>query len=192
MSGLLANTISASSGTTITVPSGTVIYNPGRVIQIKNTWLSDPTTFSLTGAYNLYQDIPNLYVTITPYKPSSRFYIACRVFCEGGNVNTPTWDGVWVIKRNGYAIGLPPQPGTLPVGQAMGVLGYYSNDQSSTPEMVFWDYVDTPNLAGPITYQVALSSQQGTTMYINRTVTDTNAGNFERGTSSITVWEIAG
>ena len=194
MSGIKTNKLAASTGTTISVPSGTTIYNPGRIVQVKNTYLQSEATISITSGYNNYQDITGLSVTISPYKATSRFYIVARVFCEASSTNMATWDSAWVIKRNGYAIGRPPQPGPgdgLPLAQQVGSLSYWSNDADSTPEIVFWDYVDTPNSLGPHVYQVALASTTGGTIYLNRTVNGATSGGYERGTSSLTVWEIA-
>ena len=65
MSGIKVNKLAASTGTTITVPSGTVIYNPGRIIQVKNTYLQSEATISITSGYNNYQDITGLSVTMS-------------------------------------------------------------------------------------------------------------------------------
>jgi hypothetical protein len=75
----------------------------------------------------------------------------------------------------------------------MAALYFFDTDADSTPETVYFDYCDTPNSTSALTYQVVVSAAAtSSTLYINRTVGSSTAGGYERGTSSITLLEIAG
>ena len=74
-------------------------------------------------------------------------------------------------------------------------VGYYGNDQDSTPSVTsFSNFVYEPNQASgtAITIKVGVVNTQGTgTFYLNRTVTDTNSTSYEKGVSSLTLMEVA-
>ncbi len=73
----------------------------------------------------------------------------------------------------------------------MAAISYYANDGSSTPEMMFFDFYDSPATTSAVTYQVyANSVNAAITLFTNRTVTAGGAS-YEYGSSSITLWEIA-
>ena len=99
---------------------------------------------------------------------------------------------MWSVKRNGTPVGQPSQPGSLIIGIHMGALSYYGADNDSTGETIFFDYYDTPATLSSITYQVCLATATAFTLYTNRNVNGTSSGGYERGTSSITLFEIAG
>jgi len=53
-------------------------------------------------------------------------------------------------------------------------------------------YLDSPATTSATTYKIQIYNNNGSgTIYINRSQDDTNASNFPRGVSSITVMEIA-
>lgn len=190
MSRLVVGQLQAASPTTnlITVASGDTVYSPGSVVQMVNTTIYTPTAVGLNGETN-FVDVPSLTATITPKSASSRIYVTSRWFGEtsGGNVN---WDVSFGLKRNGTVIGQNPSSGGRN-GISMAALSYYLQDGNSTPEMMYLDFYDTPSTTSATTYQVyAVAYTTATTLYTNRTVTASTA-NYEYGSSSITLWEIA-
>ena len=84
----------------------------------------------------------------------------------------------------------------LPVGVLMGTsITYDAANNASTPEHAVYSYFDTPSTTSQITYKVGVYQGQSATQtwYTNRTVGDsTNNSQYERGTSFISVTEIAG
>lgn len=162
----------------------------GTILQVVNFYSTTPTSQSIPNT-TVHQDIADIRVTITPTFITSKFYIHVRWFGEYQD-QTPAWDSVWGLKRNGTPIGLPPANGSSALGIHMAATNYYANDGNSTPETTFFDYYDAPNTLAPITYQLSLASSISHTLYTNRTVAATTTSNYERGTSSITVMEIAG
>lgn len=193
MSNLTLATISGSvsSGNKVSMPEGHVLYAPGHIIQVVNTYQVDPYSLSVPSSYSTLTDLPGLAATITPKSTSSKIYIIARWFGEYNPVSSMGWSTMFNIKRNGSAIGLPPQPGSLTLGIAMASIAYYANDNDSTPEMAMFDCIDSPASTTALTYQICVASNSGGTMFVNRCVNATTSGAYERGTSSITLMEIA-
>ena len=126
--------------------------------------------------------------TITPTATTSKILIQVCVFYEGtGNANDYLWD----IYRDSTKLG-QPRAGNRGGGIASQGLNYM-NDQASTPETIYYQFVDTPASTSPITYAAAYSiTGTGGTLFLNRTVQDFDVVHYERGVSSIVVMEIAG
>ena len=193
MSNLTVASLSApvASENKINIPSPTILYAPGHIIQVVNTYQVDPYSLSVPSTYNTLTDLPGLAATITPKSASSKIYMVVRWFGEYNPVSSMGWSTMFNVKRNGNPIGLPPQPGTLTLGIAMASLSYFANDNASTPEMAMFDYLDSPASTAALTYQVCVASNTGGSMFLNRCVSATVSGGYERGTSSITLMEIA-
>ncbi len=69
---------------------------------------------------------------------------------------------------------------------------YYAGaDDSSTPAYVMLHYYDQPNTTSAITYKLGFRANSGGTLYINRTATDSDTGDYERYMSIISATEIA-
>lgn len=191
MSTLRVNNLDARTGTTISVPSGTSMYLPGHIVQVINTHLTTTSTVSMSAGASATTDITGLSATITPKSTSSKIYMTVRWFGEFGTTDG-AYNAMFGIKRNGSPLGLV----TNTFGFTTAAQSYTYTDASSTPEMLFMDYYDSPASVSALTYQVYvgfLSSSQ--TLYTNRTVSDSGSGastGYERGTSSITLFEIAG
>ncbi len=176
---------------TIIVPSAYSIYSPGSVVQVINTYLTAPTTQSITGGVTTYNDLTGFSATITPKSSNSKIYMTVRWFGEFSNQGL-NYETMWNIKRNGTLIGQPPQPGSLPLGIHMTAISYWANDNDSTPETLFFDYYDSPGTVSALTYQVSIVCTSSFTLYTNRCVNGATTGGYERGTTSITLFEIAG
>lgn len=202
MSELLVNTIKKADGTgDITVPqeTGTLLTTAsgltstnlpvGSVIKVAYTQTSTPTSVSLTGGTDA--TINDLSVSIVPSSSSSIIRIDAMVNGEhslSGNIaNT-----VWLFDRDGTKL-RAPIAGSRKSGIAMGqTIGYDSVNTGSTPEVAYYSYFDTPATTGSVTYKVVMLSKSSGTWFLNRTVTDDDADNYERGFSFISVTEIKG
>lgn len=193
MSYLAVNNLQPRTGNTITVSGGTM-YIPGHVVQVVSTYYTTPTSVSVSTSsnYSVYTDIYGIVATITPKSVNSKIYVSARWTGEMNPMNGMAWDSSWCVKRNGQLVGLPNQPGSLPLGFHMPALSYYSSDNDSTAEHIFFDYWDAPQSTSALTYQMSMCTSTGGTIYINRCVNGTTSGGYERGTSSITLMEIAG
>lgn len=175
---------------TIIVPSAYSIYSPGSIVQVINTYLTNPFSLSVPASYNTYTDITGLTATITPKSSNSKIYMTVRWFGEI-NPQTAVYDHMWNIKRNGTLLGQPPANGQNTLGIHMAAISYYANDNDSTPETLFFDYFDAPGTVASLTYQICVASASASTLYTNRCVNGATTTGYERGTTSITLFEIA-
>lgn len=179
-----------SSNVSMANSTSTNFYVPGTIVQANNTYLTSPFSYSIPASTSTYTDIPGLSVKITPKSLRSKIYILARVFGEY-NPQTVNWETMYAIRRNFVAVNLPPQPGSVAIGHHMASLSYLADNADSTPELCFFDMFDTPNSTNTITYSVSTCSGTASTHFINRCVGATTTAGYERGTSSITVFEIA-
>ncbi len=191
MASLLSVNTIAAVGSSISI-SGGDLYVPGHVLQFVNTTYTTPTSVSIPASYNTYTDVTGVAVTITPKSVNSKIYIRARWTGELNPTSDMTWQSVFGIKRNSTLIGLPPQLGSSTIGIHMPSISHYASDNDSTSEHGFFDCWDAPASTSALTYQLTFTSTTAGTMYINRCVNGTTSGGYERGTSSITVMEIAG
>jgi hypothetical protein len=193
MSRLVVDTLqgTTSGGNRVSVPAGHTLYAPGHVIQVVHNSITVPTSVSIPSAYATHTNIPDFFATITPKSVSSKIYVMVRWFGEF-SPNNASWNTMFGVKRNGTAVGLnPSNAGTGGQGISMAALSYNLNDNDSTPEMMYFDYYDTPSSVSALTYQVYASAVTASTLFTNRTV-NTVAGGYEYGRSNITLMEIAG
>lgn len=192
MSKLVVSTLEspAASGI-ITVAPGDIVYSPGSVIQVIQNHTYSQSITSFPASYTTYTNIPELTASITPKSASSKILIEVRWVGEFNAVGV-TWDSVWNLKRGTTLIGRDVwTPTDRHVGLAVSSTSYTSADASSTPEMAYFNYLDSPNTTSTITYNACITSgNQSGTVYTNRTVAYTSGGH-EAGTSSVTLWEIA-
>jgi hypothetical protein len=180
----------ASAGNRISVPAPNVLYAPGHIIQVLNTTLYTPTAVSIPNNATGNTNIPDFACTITPKSTSSRIYVQVRWFGEL-SPQTSNWDTMFGLKRNGVAVGVNPNTAGGATGISMAALGYYLSDANSTPEMMFFDFFDSPASTSALTYQVYANTTGSTpTIFTNRTVAAA-AASYEYGSSTITLWEIA-
>jgi hypothetical protein len=192
MSGLTVGQLTAANATTnlISVTSGTSVYSPGSIVQMLNTTLYTPTAVSVADNATSNTNIPDFSCSITPKSASSRIYIQVRWFGEL-SPQTQNWNTMFGLKRNTTPIGVNPGTAGGATGISMASLGYYASDADSTPEMMFFDYYDSPATTSTLTYQVCCNTTGASmTLYTNRTVTASTAS-YEYGSSTITLWEIA-
>lgn len=177
-------TLPDSAGTMMLTDTGvtTAQMPAGSVIQVVNTTYTG--AFSQALSYNT--KINNVQASITPTNTSSKILIMCHVFFEGSVTDASLG---WFLYRDSTLLRAPIAGSRLPV-IAMAGAGYHLDNQASTPATVAIHYFDTPNTTSAITYAPG-AYHASSTIYINRTVDDTDNSGHERGISSITLMEIA-
>jgi hypothetical protein len=174
----------------ISVTPGDTVYSPGSVVQVVQNYLWTQNSVSVPSSYTTFTNIPDLVCSITPKSANSRIYVAVRWMGEFGN-EAATWNLMWNLRRNGTLVGRNPAwPTDRNTGIQISALSYRDADSSSTPESVYYDYLDSPASTSLLTYQACVETDTAMTLFTNRTVGYTSGGN-EAGTSSITLWEIA-
>ena len=86
----------------------------------------------------------------------------------------------------------PTDVGSRKVGVSGFIENYNSGDAGSTPESTTCTYFDSAhNTTSQITYKLKIDCYYTGTLYINRTVSDTNQADYERGISFMSATEIA-
>lgn len=192
MSTLYTNNIRAATGTQVSMGNGHTLHAPGHVLQVQDTLYT--TTFTTTAASTLRIPITGFYVDIVPKFANSKFIITAH--CSVGTGSTPEWS--WFVDREINSSGSYTQIGTAAYeGNRMN--GYHGGpeDQGANfyRELRSYSHTisDAPNTTSTVRYQVCMQNRWGTSnaKYINRTDEDSNNGYITRGSSSITVWEIA-
>ena len=177
------------------LPDGTVTRDDlattakGSILQVKQTHLT--TRFSITFTPATTVDITGLNLSITPSSTASKILVFARASFELNQVNSQ--DIVFNLTRNGTLVGLTSDSvGNRKKGLVGPLMGYWTDDASSTQDFTAYNYLDSPNSLSALTYQVTFESRWGSILHINRCAQDGNSIAFEYLTSSITAMEVAG
>jgi len=159
----------------------------GSIIQVKYTQFTGTNTITTSGDTVL----TDLTVNITPTSTSSIIKIEAMVNGEWSEQDGAT-DSTWFFFRDSTKLS-HATASNRNVGLLMGTsITYAIDNENSTPEHAIYSYFDSPSSTSQITYKVGTASNSNRTWYLNRTVADTDAFNYERGISLICVTEIAG
>lgn len=169
----------------------TGVWNPsqmpsGSVIQVVNTIYTGRTSYTI---YTSDTAVPGGSLSITPKLSGSKFLIRVRYWFE----NTGGWDTVYNIQRAGVRINVGGMT-QLFEGIHMATQTYQNADDSSTPDMLSFETLDTTgSTAGSaLTYTLVSSSTSNRTGWVNRTFGSDGQNGHERGTSEIIIMEIKG
>ena len=160
----------------------------GGFLQIKSSFNNTPFSQSVTG--DAYAQVDNISVSITPSSTSSKMLISFRLFHEANN--TQPWQSGTFIWRDSTKINIGTASGdrgTIMHGPSMG---HITADAASTPDTHSTCTVDAPNTTSAIVYKIGFWTSVSATLYVNRTVTDSNLNYMERGSSELIVMELAG
>lgn len=187
-SNLTVDTIRNSSGNTVLMQDGARQYISGEQIQMKYFQYTDTTTQAISARTDTA--IAHMNVNITPKFANSIIHLQCHIFYEHSIDDSNAWNHVWFFYRDSTKLAHPAS-GARYVGISMGTRTYYSTNDASTPEIVRYDYFDQPATTDEITYKVGYFVNVAETLHFNKTVADTDAVNYERGTSFISATEYA-
>tara|TARA_R110001592_G_scaffold323991_1_gene603444 strand:+ start:514 stop:1101 length:588 start_codon:yes stop_codon:yes gene_type:complete len=163
------------------------ISGAGKLLQMPFTQYTSTTTVSLTANTNTIVSV--LTVNITPASTSSIIRLDSHVFHEWSNSDYAA-ENVWFFYRDSTLL-RAPTAGNRASGISISSLSY-RDDATSTPETVYYSYFDAPSTTSQITYKVGVRVYANSTLYVNRTVNDTDNTQGERGISFISATEIAG
>lgn len=162
----------------------------GGIIQVQRTQLTTDSTVSLSAATDTV--VTGLTVNITPTSTSSIIKCEAMWMGEFGDDDPNSFDHMFFFYRDTTKLGYTGTAGSKNYGVAPATRTYYNADQNSTPETAYISFFDSPSTISQITYKLGVNVQLADTLYINRTVSATDAYSQERGTSFICVTEIAG
>ena len=157
---------------------GLGLRSPGSVIQTLHTQKTD----TFTSDSSTWADITGLSQSITMTSASNKVLVQVNL----NILNGTTTGSITGLKRGDTFIGLAESGyGSRSVG--LGAELY--NDRADVFRTTSYSVLDTPG-TGTHTYKVVVDPN-GSTAYVNRSENDSDAGSYSRGTSDITLMEIA-
>lgn len=163
----------------------------GTVLQVQHLQYTSTTSTAVNTQTNVSLD--HLVVNITPISTSSIIRLDAMVNGEWSTYQSASYNSVWFFYRDSTKLSTPVSSGRA-VGIHMGTgITIESANAGSTPEHAFYSYFDTPSTTSQITYKVGVYQGTGSniTWWTNRTVSDSDGYQYERGTSFISATEIA-
>jgi len=166
-----ADTLAAKAATAAKLGNGSVL---------QTVYIQKTDTFSSSSGS--WVDVTGLTADITMTSSSNKVLVICHV----SGLNDATTGSGLGIDRGGSFVGLP-QSG---YGSRQNIMGgeFYESRQDSFRVQSF-TFLDTPG-SGTHTYKIkAMPKSQA--LYINRSASDGNSSDFCRGTSDMTLMEIA-
>jgi hypothetical protein len=201
-----ANKIGTGAVTSAKIADGTIVnadinasagiagskLGTGAILQVKYFQLttSQTETYPTT---NTDQAITNFVVNITPKSTSSIMKIEANIMYEWAN---DPWDTMWFFYRDTTKLGnTQASAGSRRIGISPSVSSHgntATRNSDSTPEFATLTYFDDPQTTSAINYKLGVNANGTSDIFINRTVADTDAIDFERGLSFISVTEIGG
>ena len=184
LSKIKTNSLATGAITSAVMPTGSVL-------QVQS--LQYTSTTQTTCATQSNQSLDHLSVNITPISTSSIIRIDAMINGEWA-ADSPKYNSVWFFYRDSTKLSAPAASGRA-VGVLMGTtITYEAANSGSTPEHAVYSYFDTPSTTSQVTYKVGVYQGSGTNYnwYTNKTKLDSDGYQYERGTSFISVTEIAG
>ena len=161
----------------------------GSILQVQSTFYNTPFTQAITA--NTTTAVNNLSVNITPSSTSSKIMLFARFMGEYGEVQGH--DVTFFILRGSTKINVGVSEGVRTTGTSANFMGFYDADAGSTPDGTQMVTLDAShNSTSQLTYHIGLQTRNADTMYVNRTVGDTNGTATERLSSEIIAMEIKG
>ena len=154
----------------------------GCVLQTLSTTKTDAFSTSATGPI----DITGLSVVITPKYATSKIFIMFTVHIVGYDSGT----GIRLL-RGSTALALGDTSGSR---ARMTAIGFYSNGASPSAYSggnTSHNFLDSPSTTSATTYKLQAQCLSTNGIVVNKTRYDTDNGNASRGSSTITVMEIA-
>ena len=150
-----------------------------RVLQIVTAQKTDTFTTASTS----FVDLTGLSANITPSSTSSTILVGYSV--QGLGLANTNMGSVQIV-RGSTAVGNAAAAGSRTVGNSIvPELG-----GAQIGQMTNW-FMDSPATTSLTTYKLQIRTNNAGTIYVNRTITDTDLTAFGRGTSSFVIMEIS-
>ena len=157
----------------------------GSVLQVVSATKTD--TWTYTGSLT-FQDVTGLAATITPVSASSKIMVQVNInfSCQQRYAALKTFRGSTQV-GGGVAVGARP---------SVNVASDSNQDENSQEYIMrnsSYSFLDSPNTTSATTYKVQAGNVSSTSavMYVNRTPVDSSYDWAHRGSSTITLMEIA-
>ena len=170
------------AGDTVSVGSGATVsgFGGGKLLQVVQTYKTDTASTTSTS----FTDVSGFSANITPASTSNKILVLVTI---GGMGENAVSQAFFRLDRNGSVVGVGDAVGNRK--QISGASVYISNNTAMGSTA--FNYLDSPSTTSLLTYKIQFSANAGT-VFVNRSHTDSDATTTSRGTSSITLMEIAG
>ena len=144
--------------------------------------VSEPLTAAFSHNTSGMQNITGLAATITPTSNTSKVLVMLNL----GTVDCATSSNIFGdVIRGATPIGV----GDV-AGSRIQAGWFIQTKASDEGQSCAWSFLDSPATTSATTYQARIQ-RSGTTVFVNRTSTDSNTGNVARSISTITLMEVA-
>jgi len=166
----------------------TTLKNGGGIIQIKQKVLTAVVSYSPSGPH-VWTDISGFNCTITPTSSSSKIMIVVGI----GALHQDSGTIAGKIQRGSTDIGVGDANGNRPrAGFRMYGSAVYNTNHCGSYHYTF---LDSPGTTNATTYKLQTQAENGSsyTVYLNRSVSDTNEAYSYRSTtcSTMTLMEVS-
>ena len=163
--------------------SGTLSWaGAGKILQVVQTVLT--STVSVSGS--AWNEITSLATSITPSSTSSKVLIMPSIDYSASN----SYRTGFKIVRGSTDILIGDTAGSRIRASQLGRFLDASDQLTNQANRI---YLDSPSTTSSTTYKFYISAEgvTGTTLYVNRTVSDSDLSSHFRGASTITLMEVA-
>ena len=180
MSTLEVKAIQAPTGYKLAMPAG-------HILQTVSTTKTDTWTYSASSTG--YSDVTGLAATITPTSSSSKILVQVNI-----NFSSNMRYSAAILLRGSTQIGGGTAEGSRP---SVSVSPQANQDETHNQYIMrnsSFSFLDSPSTTSSTTYKVQIGNTHETTstVYVNRSETDADATYGHRGSSTITLMEVAG
>ena len=127
--------------------------------------------------------ITSLTVDITPRLTGSIIKLESYLFGEMNTANTPNGSASFFYRDSTKLANTEGTPGDRIQGIGITNISYYAENRDTTPESWTTTFFDTPTIPSTpiqITYKLGFQALAGTTIWINRSVSDSDYNYVER------------
>jgi hypothetical protein len=162
----------------------------GLPLQVRQTQLTTDSTLSLSAATDTV--VTGFTVNITPTSTSSIIKCEAMFMGEFGDDDPNSYNHLFFFYRDTTKLGYTGTAGNRNFGVAPATRTIDIENQGTSIETAYLSFFDSPSSTSQITYKLGVSAELADTLYINKTVNAADNFNQERGTSFISVTEIAG
>ena len=149
-----------------------------KIAQVVSTTLT--TTFTRASA--TYGDVTGLTVSITPTSATSKIFVVADVSAGTDNAAGHFFGR---LARGGTGIGVATS-----VSSRVATTQQTTSVNSNVITSSAMSFLDSPASTSALTYSVQCLSAGAATIYVNRSVTDSDNANYARAVSTITVFEV--
>ena len=172
--------INASTATSGTLPAARL--PAGSILQVVQTVFT--STASVSGS--AWNEITGLATTITPTSSSSKILIIPSIDYSAG---TGYRTGFKIVRNSTDILLGDTASNRIRASQ----LGRFFDSSEQLVNQANRIYLDSPGTTSATTYKFYISAENitGATLYVNRTVSDADSTSHFRGTSTVTLMEIA-